>query len=68
MAAIPVFATCMYAKDWVPTLGLGLRLGPNIRVLGSGFLSVSQLTISTRALAQRLGPNIGVRAQTGSSH
>ena len=42
MAAIPVFATCMYAKDWVPTLGLGLRLGPNIRVLGSGFLSVSQ--------------------------
>ena len=41
MAAIPVFATCMYAKDWVPTLGLGLRLGPNIRVLGSGFLLVS---------------------------
>ena len=66
MAAIPVFATCMYAKDWVPTLGLGLRLGPNIRVLGSGFLSVSQLRIRARALAQRLGPNIGVRAQTGS--
>ena len=41
MAAIPVFATCMYAKDWVPTLGLGLRLGPNIRVLGSGFLLVN---------------------------
>ena len=66
MAAIPVFATCMYAKDWVPTLGLGLRLGPNIRVLGSGFLSVSQLRIRARALAQRLGPNIGFRAQTGS--
>ena len=62
MAAIPVFATCMYAKDWVPTLGLGLRLGPNIRVLGSGFLSVSQSGTKTRASAQRLGPNIRVRA------
>ena len=30
------FPKCMYAKDWVPTLGLGLRLGPNIRVLGVG--------------------------------
>ena len=66
MAAIPVFATCMYAKDWVPTLGLGLRLGPNIRVLGSGFLSVSQSGIRTRALSQRVDRNIRVRAQIGS--
>ena len=60
MAAIPVFATCMYAKDWVPTLGLGLRLGPNIRVLGSGFLLVSP-SIGLGFLTERLGPSIRVR-------
>ena len=36
MAAIRGFAKCMLAKDWVSTLGLGLRPGPNIRLLGVG--------------------------------